>query len=159
VDSDDYVELPPKCERNDYEIMRIVCYSLENEALREDFLHAVRGRGAFRYLRDVIRRRELYDAWDTFRRSALHEIAVEWIGENGVPFALNWGRPALQLKQSEASNLGKGALEGLDRLVYVLLSVGAHQDEPHARVHASVQQCQVELGGQLRIADDSHLLG
>jgi Uncharacterised protein family (UPF0158) len=49
---DRYEELPGKDEVNHWDIMRDFCEAVEPSKRREQFLRAIRGRGAFRYFKD-----------------------------------------------------------------------------------------------------------
>ncbi len=84
---DRYLELPSKFDVNEWQIMEEFASSVEDEALRDELLSAIHGRGAFRYFKDVIHRRGVKEDWYAFRNEALREIAVEWLEENGLTYS------------------------------------------------------------------------
>ena len=85
--SDDFLALPDKHEINEYGIMEDFCLGLEDPALRDALLRAIRGPGAFRRFKDAIHDRGVADAWYAYREQALEAIAVEWLEANGIPFS------------------------------------------------------------------------
>ncbi len=83
VDSDRWVTLPSKYELNDYRVMRNFCLEVEDEGFRDELLNAISGRGAFRWFRDLVRRRGVEKEWFGFREAARGRIALEWLEDNG----------------------------------------------------------------------------
>ena len=51
VETDHYLPLPDRFEINEYRIMERFCLSIDDEDMRDDLCNAIRGRGAFRYLK------------------------------------------------------------------------------------------------------------
>ena len=85
--SDDFLVLPDKDEINEYGIMEDFCLGLEDPALRDALLGAIRGSGAFRRFKDAIHDRGVAEAWYAYREQAFEEIAVEWLEANRMPFS------------------------------------------------------------------------
>jgi hypothetical protein len=86
LESDDYIALPGKFEIHEWSIMERFCHSLENDARAEELSNAIRGRGAFRYFKDTVRRLGIVQDWYRFRDEAFQEIARDWLRENEIPF-------------------------------------------------------------------------
>lgn len=86
LDSDDWIELPSKFDIHEYEIMERFCLGLEPEELRDEFLNAIRGRGAFRYFKDRLHHHGIQDAWYRFRDQALEQIAADFLDEHGIAY-------------------------------------------------------------------------
>jgi len=84
--SEDYIALPTKFDIHEYEIMKRFCLSIEDDMLRDDLLDAIQGSGAFRRFKNMIYRRGIQDAWYSYRRAALEEIAIEWLTEHGIAY-------------------------------------------------------------------------
>ena len=87
LDSDDFLPLPGKFEIHEWKIMERFSISQTNDSLRHELLDAIHGAGAFRNFRGAIRRHGIEDNWFTFRRSALEEIAKEWLTAQDLPFS------------------------------------------------------------------------
>ena len=86
LESEDYVALPGKFEIHEWSIMEDFARSVEDDAASEELQAALRGRGAFRYFKDTIRRLGIQSDWYQFRDEAFKEIAREWLQENEIPF-------------------------------------------------------------------------
>lgn len=84
--TNDYRELPTKFEIHEYKIMESFCYSVEDEALRRRLLNGIRGRGAFRYFKDVIYEFGIEEEWYQFREQAFKEIAIDWLESNKIAY-------------------------------------------------------------------------
>lgn len=84
--SDDYIPLPTKFDIHEYEIMRRFCLSIEDDELREELLYAIQGSGAFRRFKDMIYRRGIKEAWYSYRKAAIEDIAIEWLTEQGIAY-------------------------------------------------------------------------
>jgi hypothetical protein len=86
LDSDDFLPLPGKFEIHEWKIMERFSISQTNDSVRHELLDAIHGAGAFRSFRGAIRRNDIEDNWFTFRRSALEEIAKEWLTAQDLSF-------------------------------------------------------------------------
>jgi hypothetical protein len=84
--TDDYRELPSKFEIHEYAIMEKFCYTVEDDELHERLLNGIRGRGAFRYFKDVINQYGIEEDWYDYREQAFKEIAINWLESNGVAY-------------------------------------------------------------------------
>jgi hypothetical protein len=80
------VRLPTQWDIHEWEIMREFAESVEPERLSRDLLQALRGKGAFRYFKDTLRRYRREQSWYDYRTRALREIAVDWCKENGIEY-------------------------------------------------------------------------
>jgi guanine deaminase len=83
VDSEDWLPLPSKIDVNEWEIMSRFGQSLAAPAHRDEILDGIRGSGAFRMFKSIIRRLRLEDAWYAFKQSALENMAREWLESEG----------------------------------------------------------------------------
>jgi hypothetical protein len=86
VETDHYLPLPDRFEIHEYSIMERFCLSVDDEDIRDDLCHAIRGRGAFRYFKDRIQAYGIAEDWYQYRDAALREIAVAWCEEHGLPY-------------------------------------------------------------------------
>ena len=86
LESDDFLLLPGKFEIHEYRIMEHFSLAVEELEVREELLQAIRGRGAFRRFREVIRGREIQDRWYAFRQQALEDIAIGWLETNDIAY-------------------------------------------------------------------------
>jgi len=73
-----FLPLPESFDIDEYSIMRDFCGSLENAAISEQLSLAIRGSGAFRRFKDVIREHGIEESWYRYRADALKEIAIDW---------------------------------------------------------------------------------
>jgi hypothetical protein len=86
LETDHYLPLPTTFDIHEYRIMERFCYSVEDQAMRDDLCRAIGGRGAFRYFKDKIHDYGLAEAWYRYRDEALREIAIAWCEANGIPY-------------------------------------------------------------------------
>ncbi|MGH1484230.1 MAG: UPF0158 family protein [Geminicoccales bacterium] len=84
--SDDFVQLPDKFDINEYAIMDRFCYTVDNDTIRQELLDAIKGSGAFRRFKDMIRRRGLEQAWWSDRDAAIKKIAIDFLEMEEIPF-------------------------------------------------------------------------
>jgi hypothetical protein len=85
---DNYIELPDKCEINEYDIMEDFCGSVNNDSVSNALYSAIKGRGAFRRFKDAIIRFGVENDWYRFREEALKKIAIEWCEDNEITFVV-----------------------------------------------------------------------
>ena len=83
---DDYVEIPSKSEIDEYSVMECFCLSIEDNKMRNELCRAVKGKGAFRRVRDRIERYDSEDEWYQDKKERLQEIAIAWCEENGLKY-------------------------------------------------------------------------
>jgi Uncharacterised protein family (UPF0158) len=86
LESEDYLVLPGKYEIHEWSIMEQFAQSVDDEAASDELLTALRGRGAFRYFKDMVDRLGIEKDWYRFRDEALKEIARDWLQANDIPF-------------------------------------------------------------------------
>jgi hypothetical protein len=84
VSTDHFRELPTKFDVHEWAIMQDFSRSLQSDSIREDLLRAIHGAGAFRNLKDTVRRHGIDSAWFGFRTEALRQIARNWCEENQI---------------------------------------------------------------------------
>ena len=83
---DHYLPLPDRFAINEYRIMERFCLSVDDEDIRDDLCHAIRGRGAFRYFKDRIHAYGIAEEWYRYRDATLREIAMAWCEEHGIAY-------------------------------------------------------------------------
>jgi hypothetical protein len=86
IETDEYIALPSKWDIHEYNMMEDFCLAIENEKMRDVFLHAIRGKGAFRRFRDLAERAGVMKNWFEFRDEAYEEFAKEWCEKNDIPY-------------------------------------------------------------------------
>jgi len=85
-ESDDFIQLPSQFEIHEYSIMEDFIYSLEDGSMKDDLLHAIRGRGAFRMFKDKIIDYNIRDDWFRYKNNALKKIAVDFLEFEKIPY-------------------------------------------------------------------------
>lgn len=91
LESEEFLALPSPWDIHEWKIMERFCYTVGDEDHREQLLHAIRGRGAFRHFRNTSTRLGLRQDWYAFRDAALEEIAVEWLEAHEIPYVTEEG--------------------------------------------------------------------
>lgn len=86
VHEPEWLALPSQWDIHEYEMMEKFCYSVENDEHREQLLRAIRGKGAFRYFRDICDRLGLTEDWYAYRDQAYEDITVEWLEAHDIPY-------------------------------------------------------------------------
>jgi Uncharacterised protein family (UPF0158) len=84
VSTDRFLALPSSFDVHEWAIMDDFARSMESDELREDFLYAIHGAGAFRNFKDTLRRHRIEQTWFAFRTEALRQIAIDWCKENQI---------------------------------------------------------------------------
>jgi hypothetical protein len=75
-----YLEVPKRSSREDYEIMEDFIVTVEDEQLQDQLWRAIKGRGAFRYFRQVISEDENeLERWYAYKESRLMEEMMDWL--------------------------------------------------------------------------------
>lgn len=82
----DVVALPSKFDSHEYAIMERFCLTVDDEQARDRLLDAIRGRGAFRRFKDLVRRLGIDKEWYRHRDDALQEIAADFLEATGIPY-------------------------------------------------------------------------
>jgi hypothetical protein len=79
--------LPPdKYEYHEYEKMSEFIEELTDDHAADQLRQAIRGKGAFRYFKDTVRRLNLLDAWYAYREKTMKEFVIAWAEELQVPY-------------------------------------------------------------------------
>lgn len=81
---DRYIRLPSKYEVDDYHIMEEFILNLDDEQQQNQLEDAIRGRGAFRYFRNLVDQFKLTQKWYDFRDSTYKKIARKWCSDNDI---------------------------------------------------------------------------
>jgi len=80
-----FVKLPRKFDVHEYRLMEL--FSAEQDGnVAVELSRAIRGKGAFRYFRDTIKRLGLSNKWYEYRQEHLLELAEEFCEANGIEF-------------------------------------------------------------------------
>jgi len=83
---DDYRELPSKFDIHEYSIMERFCYSIEDEDLSRRLVNSIRGRGAFRYFKDMVHEYGIVDEWYKYREDEFNKIAIDWLDSHKIAY-------------------------------------------------------------------------
>jgi hypothetical protein len=81
-----YLPLPDRLEIDEYRMMERFAEGVQADAASARLLRAIRGRGAFRYFRDLARELGLADEWYAYRDRAYEEVAIAWCEANGIEY-------------------------------------------------------------------------
>ena len=82
--SDRFLELPNRFGIHEWSIMDEFARAQDSERIRQEFLDAIHGAGAFRIFRSTIRRLRIEQSGISSVR-ALAEIARNWLEEHKLP--------------------------------------------------------------------------
>lgn len=85
IHPDDYIELPTSYELHEHKIMENFCYTLQ-DSLKDEFLHAIFKKGAFRRFQQLLIHYRLRDQWFEFKRNAYLKKLVSWCESQGVDY-------------------------------------------------------------------------
>lgn len=88
-DGDRFLPLPGRFDINEWDMMQDFATDQENESHAEMLLHAIHGKGAFRYFKDRIHELGLTDAWYKFRDGQYRQIALDWCEAHGIDADVN----------------------------------------------------------------------
>jgi hypothetical protein len=86
--------------------MERFCLAVDDDDMREELCEAIRGRDAFRRVKDRAHVSGLTEAWYRYRDAALQEIALAWCEEHGIPW--HTFTPVVAGKRREATGLIRG---------------------------------------------------
>jgi hypothetical protein len=59
---------------------------VDGDEAADQLWRAIKGRGAFRYFKDALRRLGIQQSWYDYLEEAQREFVIEWAKENNVPF-------------------------------------------------------------------------
>jgi len=82
--SDKFLPLPTKFDVHEWAIMEAFANSLASVKLQQELLNAIRGAGAFRMFKYIVRQHGIEKKWYAFRTNALEEIARDWCEEHNI---------------------------------------------------------------------------
>ncbi|MBT2636665.1 UPF0158 family protein [Bacillus sp. ISL-39] len=83
---ENYIELPTKWERHEYQIMENLCLTVSDQRKQESLLRAIRGKGAFRRFKDKILDFDMEEQWFSYRDECFKQIAIDWCQENKINY-------------------------------------------------------------------------
>lgn len=89
TDRDSYICLPDNEDIDDYDIMESFAYEVPI-VLRDRFLSALEGKGAFRRFRDVCIRNNLLGDWYSYKTAAYRKEARQWCDFKGIKWSANY---------------------------------------------------------------------
>lgn len=78
------VALPTQFDIDEWAIMRNFAIAQDDQRLRDELLHAIRGAGAFRHFKSTVRGSGAEGAWYAFRDQAFRQIAIDWCGQHDI---------------------------------------------------------------------------
>lgn len=79
IDSpDDFIDLSGMLDMDDYSMMQDFCHSIEDDKIRDITLWAIRGPGAFRRFKELIRNYDLIDKWYHYRDDRMKKEVLMW---------------------------------------------------------------------------------
>ncbi len=81
-----FVALPTKFDLHEYHFLESFAESVTDPALSSELFNAIRGRGAFRYFKDTVRRLGLEAQWFKHRAECFREAAREWCDSEQVAY-------------------------------------------------------------------------
>lgn len=84
--SEAFVRLPDEFDFHEYRVVERFCLELDDAELRDALLDAIRGRGAFRRFKDVMRLKGIDTAWHEYRNQALRRLAAGFLEAEGIPY-------------------------------------------------------------------------
>ncbi len=86
LEHEHYLALPSRFDIYEYRIMERFCDAVDDDDIRNDLCHAIRGRGAFRRFKGMIQAYGMTEAWYRYRDATLREIAMVWCDEHDIPY-------------------------------------------------------------------------
>ncbi len=87
LESDDWVRLPSRFDIHEWALMEEFSESVNDAALRDELLAAIRGAGAFRHFKDAVARHDIRESWLDFKLAALERLAATWLDRLGVAYS------------------------------------------------------------------------
>lgn len=88
-ESEDYIALPNKRDIHEWDLMDRFTLTLRDARIRDELRSAIRGSGAFRAFKTLIRRHDLEESWYRFRDVAIARIAAECLDEHGIAYVVD----------------------------------------------------------------------
>ncbi len=84
--SSDYLELPDRYDINEYAMLEEFSVSVEDDKASRMLQIAIKGSGAFRRFKEMVRELGLDQEWYTFRDAQYKEVAIEWCRINELEY-------------------------------------------------------------------------
>ncbi len=84
-----FTVLPDQYHINEYQIMERFCLSLDSEAMQNDLLAALKGRGAFARFKSFIYTENIDESWFAFKSTALRQIAIDFLDSENIPYQID----------------------------------------------------------------------
>jgi hypothetical protein len=81
--------LPSKYDINEYKIMESFCLSIVDQEISDELYYSIKGKGAFRRFKDMIKRFGIENYWYQHQDEAIKQIAIDWCNENGIAFVID----------------------------------------------------------------------
>jgi len=87
LEDDAWVTLPSKFDVHEWATMNDFSLSIVEEELRDELLHCIRGKGAFRFFKKTIGRHGIVDQWLHFKKEALKRIVSNWLDAHDIIYS------------------------------------------------------------------------
>ena len=87
-----YIALPDKFEFHEYRYMERFIGTIEDATSADQLWRAIKGKGAFRYLKDTAERLGVIDQWYRYRDDAMNQFMLDWAEANNVTVDQTPGR-------------------------------------------------------------------
>ena len=81
-----FVDAPDKFEFHEYRHMERFIGTVENAEAADQLWRAIKGKGAFRYFKDMAGRLGLLEEWYRYRDEAMKDFVTTWAEVKNVPF-------------------------------------------------------------------------
>ena len=86
LDTDDFLELPPRFEIHEYSLVERFCDGIDDPDQRQNLKAALEGPRAFRSFSDAVGRLGMEQEWFRFRDQAFEELAISWLNEHEIAY-------------------------------------------------------------------------
>lgn len=83
-EDDKYIPLPSSFDIDDYDMIERFSASVKDPVQRDELLHTIRGKGAFRRFRDHVEYFGLLHDWYAYRDQRYRDIAIDFCEMNGL---------------------------------------------------------------------------
>jgi hypothetical protein len=81
-----WIEMPTQFDADEYSMMVDFANDQSDEAIQDDLLDAISGKGAFRRFKDAVRRLGVDEKWYAFRDEAFRVFAKNWLEDEGLTY-------------------------------------------------------------------------
>ncbi len=86
VDTDDFIELPPRFEIHEYSLVERFCDGVQDPDQRQQLKTALEGPRAFRSFSEAVGRLGIEQEWFRFRDQAFEDLAIGWLDEHQIAY-------------------------------------------------------------------------